>query len=77
MGVAGLWESWRGADGEVIVSYCLLTVNANSHALMHRYQQPGSEKRMVAILNDGSFEAWLGAHPAKPANSCEPTRPMP
>ncbi len=65
MGVAGLWESWRGADGEVIVSYCLLTVNANSHALMHRYQQPGSEKRMVAILNDGSFDAWLGAHPGK------------
>ncbi|OSZ76168.1 SOS response-associated peptidase [Hydrogenophaga sp. IBVHS1] len=65
MGVAGLWESWRGADGDVIVSYCLLTVNANSHALMHRYQQPGSEKRMVAILNDGSFEAWLGAHPGK------------
>ncbi|WP_439520162.1 SOS response-associated peptidase [Hydrogenophaga sp.] len=65
MGVAGLWESWRGADGEVIVSCCLLTVNANSHALLHRYQQPGAEKRMVVILNDGSFDAWLGAHPAK------------
>ena len=29
---AGLWESWAGADGEVIVSYTLLTVNAGSHA---------------------------------------------
>jgi putative SOS response-associated peptidase YedK len=65
MGVAGLWESWTGADGEVIVSYTLLTVSANSHALMHRYQQPGSEKRMVVILNEGSVDAWLSARPEK------------
>jgi putative SOS response-associated peptidase YedK len=65
MGVAGLWERWTGADGEVIVSFCLLTVNANSHALMHRYQQPGSEKRMLAVLNEGSYGAWLSAHPEK------------
>lgn len=65
MGVAGLWESWTGAEGEVIVSYTLLTVNANSHALMHRYQQPGNEKRMLAILNEGAFDAWLSARPEK------------
>ncbi|MDO9437567.1 SOS response-associated peptidase [Hydrogenophaga sp.] len=66
MGVAGLWERWTGAQGEEIVSFCLLTVNANSHALMHRYQQPGSEKRMLAILNEGSYGAWLNApHPEK------------
>jgi len=65
MGVAGLWERWEGADGEVITSYTLLTVNANSHALMHRYQQPGNEKRMVAILNEGAYDAWLSARPEK------------
>ena len=65
MGVAGLWESWTGADGEVITSYTLLTVNANSHALMSRYQQPGNEKRMVAILNEGAYDAWLSARPEK------------
>ena len=65
MGVAGLWESWTGADGEVIVSYTLLTVNANSHALMSRYQQPGNEKRMLAILNEGAYDAWLGARHEK------------
>ena len=63
MGVAGLWERWAGADGEVIVSFTLLTVNANSHALMHRYQQPGSEKRMPAILNEGAYDAWLERPP--------------
>ena len=63
MGAAGLWESWTGADGEVIVSYSLLTVNANSHALMSRYQQPGNEKRMLVILNEGAYDAWLSARP--------------
>ena len=66
MGVAGLWESWTGAAGETLISYTLLTVNANSHALMHRYQQPGNEKRMLAILNEGAWDAWLTvAHPEK------------
>ena len=65
MGVAGLWERWTGADGQVITSYCLLTVNANSHALMSRYQSPGNEKRMPAILNEGALDAWLSARPDK------------
>ena len=65
MGVAGLWESWTGADGEIIISYTLLTLNANNHALISRYQQPGNEKRMPAILNEGAYDAWLGARPEK------------
>ena len=65
MGVAGLWESWTGPEGEVITSYTLLTVSANSHALIHRYQQPGSEKRMVVILNEGSVDAWLSVRHEK------------
>lgn len=65
MGVAGLWESWTGADGEVIVSFALLTINANSHALMRRYQQPGAEKRMPAVLGEGTYGAWLSARPEK------------
>ena len=65
MGVAGLWARWQGADGEVIISYCLLTMNANNHALLHRYGQPGSEKSMPAILNEGAYDAWLTARPEK------------
>jgi putative SOS response-associated peptidase YedK len=60
MGVAGLWERWSQGDEE-IVSYTLLTVNANSHALMNRYGQNGNEKRMPAILNEGAYAAWLSA----------------
>ena len=60
LGVAGLWACWRQGDVE-IVSFTLLTVNANSHALMNRYGQNGNEKRMPAILNDGAYGAWLNA----------------
>ncbi len=64
MGVAGVWERWA-KDGEEIISYAMLTVNANSHALLHRYQTPGSEKRMPLILGEGSYSAWLKATPDK------------
>ncbi|PIT77994.1 SOS response-associated peptidase family protein [Limnohabitans sp. G3-2] len=60
MGVAGLWERWTQGDEE-ITSFTLLTVNANSHALMNRYGPDGNEKRMPAILNEGAWSAWLTA----------------
>lgn len=65
MGAAGLWARWQGEDGEVIVSYALITINANAHALMNRYGQPGNDKAMPAILNEGAYDAWLQAKVAK------------
>ncbi len=65
MGVAGVWASWTGPEGDTIVSYALLTMNANNHALLHRYQQPGSEKRMPVVLNEGVYGAWLTARMEK------------
>lgn len=65
MGAAGLWTRWVGDGGVEIISFTLLTVNANSHALMHRYQNPGAEKRMPVILSEGAYDAWLSARPEK------------
>ena len=64
MGVAALWEQWE-KNGDTITSFTLLTINANSHALMHRYGQPGAEKRMLAVLSEGAYDAWLSARPEK------------
>ncbi|WP_310625915.1 SOS response-associated peptidase family protein [Limnohabitans sp.] len=64
MGVAGIWERWA-KDGTEIISFTLLTVNANSHALLHRYQQSGNEKRMPVILGEGAYGAWLHTKPEK------------
>lgn len=64
MGVAGLWEQWE-KDGETIISFTLLTINANSHALMRRYGHAGAEKRMPVVLAEGAYDAWLSARPEK------------
>lgn len=61
MGAAGIWARWVGEDGEVITSYAIITVNANAHALMNRYGHAGNDKAMPAILNEGSYDAWLNA----------------
>ena len=65
MGVAGLWAVWTGPDGDTLTSYTLLTVNADSHALLRRYKPHGSEARMPAILNEGAYDAWLNARVEK------------
>lgn len=64
MGLAGVWEQWS-QDGDAITSFALLTVHADSHALMRRYGHNGSEKRMPAILGEGAYDAWLTARPNK------------
>ena len=60
MGVAGVWSSWTDPEtGTETLSYAVLTINANSHALMRRYGPQGAERRMPAILGEGTYDAWL------------------
>lgn len=61
MGLAGLWSRWKSPQGEVLHSFCMLTINADSHALMKNYHKPADEKRMVVILPDGAYHDWLAA----------------
>jgi putative SOS response-associated peptidase YedK len=58
--IASLWEKWISpATGEVIVSFTMLTVNADDHAVFKLLHKPQDEKRMVVILNPDSYETWL------------------
>ncbi|WP_137887708.1 SOS response-associated peptidase [Pseudomonas sp. 2FE] len=61
MGIAGLWERWVSATGEVVHSYTMLTVNADEHPLMRNYHKATDEKRMVVILPNGVHQDWLRA----------------
>ncbi len=66
MGVAGVWDRWVDPEtGEELMSYAVLTINANSHALMRRYGPQGAERRMPAILGEGTYDAWLTARQEK------------
>jgi putative SOS response-associated peptidase YedK len=64
--VAGLWERWRGSHSQgEIISYTLLTVNADDHPLMRRMHKPGQEKRMLALLDPAEYDEWLGRPPGE------------
>lgn len=61
MAIAGLWEEWSGPDGKGHLSFTMLTVNADDHPFMRHYHRPDDEKRMLAILPNGSIKDWLNA----------------
>jgi putative SOS response-associated peptidase YedK len=63
MGVAGLWSTWRSPSGEQIESFTMLTMNADSHALMRQFHKPEDEKRMIVILPAERYDDWLRAKP--------------
>lgn len=67
MGIAGLWDSWRAPTGEMLHSYTMLTINADHHELMRHFHKPTDEKRMVVILPDDTYDAWLTASTEKSA----------
>jgi putative SOS response-associated peptidase YedK len=63
IGIAGLWDRYKDADGNWRISYTMLTINADAHPLFKHYHQPDKEKRMVVILPDAAYGDWLAAGP--------------
>ena len=59
MGVAGLWGMWRDKTGSEVLSFTMLTINADGHAIFERMHKPGDEKRMVVILHESDYDPWL------------------
>jgi putative SOS response-associated peptidase YedK len=41
----------------------MLKVNADDYPLMHLFQAPDEEKRMVVVLQDTDVDKWLRAAP--------------
>jgi len=66
-GLAGIWNTWLNrATGEVVESYTMLTVNADSHPLMARMHKPDprlppdqQDKRSVVAIGQANLEQWL------------------
>jgi putative SOS response-associated peptidase YedK len=54
LAMAGLWESWRGQDGEVLRTCCIITTEANE------VMKPIHD-RMPVILAPQDWDAWLDA----------------
>ena len=66
-GLAGLWNTWVDCQtGEVVESYTMLTVNADSHPLMRRMHKPDpklppdrQDKRSVVAIEVSDVDQWL------------------
>jgi putative SOS response-associated peptidase YedK len=70
LGIAAIWD-WRphgGPDDKPLVSFSMLTINADRHPLMRRFHKPDDEKRMVVILEPQQYDAWLHASSANAAD---------
>ncbi|SFC33678.1 Putative SOS response-associated peptidase YedK [Polaromonas sp. OV174] len=61
MAVAGLYDRWTSAEGEIYWSFTLPTLNADEHPLMRRFHKPGKEKRSIVVLPPSRYDAWLDA----------------
>jgi putative SOS response-associated peptidase YedK len=59
MGIAGIYRSWRAPDGRQLFTFAMLTVNADGHPVLQRFHRPEDEKRMVVILPEQDYGAWL------------------
>lgn len=59
MGVAGLWSRGWSPVGVAMMTFCMLTVKADDHPLIQQFHKPDEEKRMVAVLDEALYDAWL------------------
>ena len=49
--VAGIWDRWtERATGEIVVSFSMLTINADGHPIMGRFHRPGDERRSLVVV---------------------------
>ena len=61
-GIACLWDRWTDpASGELVVSFSMLTVNADDHPVMRQFHKPGDEKHTPVIMPPELQDAWLSA----------------
>lgn len=62
LGLAGIWEFRpAGKDSPALLSFSMLTINADEHPLMRRFHRPDDEKRMVVMLPEEGYDSWLQA----------------
>ncbi|OWW22122.1 SOS response-associated peptidase [Noviherbaspirillum denitrificans] len=60
LAIAGLWDVKQdGPNGLPLLSFTMLTINADGHPLMQRFHKPDDEKRMLVLLDEGQVDDWL------------------
>jgi putative SOS response-associated peptidase YedK len=61
--VAAIWDQWLDkSTGEIVLSFSMLTINADGHPVMGRFHKPEDEKRSLVIVPPYRWHDWLGAN---------------
>lgn len=69
LALAGLWETWRGPDGKLLRTCCIVTTEANALvAPIH--------DRMPLIVPQARWPDWLSATPVDMADLLAPQAPI-
>lgn len=64
MAIACLWERWIDpAVDQPVVSFSMLTVNADDHPVMSQFHKPADEKRTPLVIAPHLYRTWLSATP--------------
>jgi putative SOS response-associated peptidase YedK len=62
LGIACLWDRWKDpVSSELVVSFSMLTVNADKHPVMRQFHKAGDEKRTPVIIAPHLYDQWLSA----------------
>jgi putative SOS response-associated peptidase YedK len=60
--VAAIWDSWTDkSTGEIVLSFSMLTINADKHPVMGRFHRPEDEKRSLVVMPTDRWSDWLAA----------------
>lgn len=62
MGIAGVYTrhpTLLDRKGRPLLSFAMLTTNADGHAVFQRMHKPSDEKRMVVIVDPAEYDRWL------------------
>ena len=59
MGIAGIWSWWKAPDDRELLSFTMLTINADGHEVMKHFHKPEDEKRMVVVLDESEVLAVI------------------
>jgi putative SOS response-associated peptidase YedK len=67
--IAGIWRAWSEDDGSISHSFTQITINADQHPVMQRFQKPGEERRSVVIVPKSEYQDWLNCSDPEVARS--------
>ena len=66
--VAAMWDQWVDkSSGELVLSFSMLTVNAEGQPVMGRFHRPTDERRSLVVMPPASWCDWLNAKPDEAA----------